>query len=599
MIIDKLMTKDLRPKKNKWLLFIVLFAASLLRLWNLGGNPPHLTPDEAALGYNAYSILETGKDEHGVFMPIVFESFGDWKPGLYIYATVPFVAVLGLTEFAVRLPSALAGVIAVWLLYKIVEIFRLTSSAQDDKKMINNNWSLEILSSSLLAINPWHIQFSRGAWEVNLALTLTLLGVYFFLNVIEALRSTPAFTKVMAGKQNDNKFIYKFLILSLFFFALTLLIYQGAKLSTTLVFIAVLITYWKDLKNNYRRLTRPVLVGAMLGLFITSPIIASLIGGRTGRLEVFSVFSYPRSIEHVQSILDEGREIKESASYFLFHSESLNFARSLLIRWFNHFSGRFLFFEGDWQNLRHTSPNQGALLMSDLILLSVGILYLLKTKDSRFKIFILVWLVLSPLPAVLSRDSVHAVRALNMVIPLTIISSHGVVYLFSIIKRLSFKMLQVASFISVLLLFLGSLFYFLDSYFIHQPIHDANEWFYGYREAVDEIAPIQNNYDHIYFVQSYAQPYIYFLFYEKYPPEKYQRQSQIAYESVIDVGLVKKLDNIEFIGFSWPAPARKGDLVIGSPIDIPDFFANDGFKMIKEIRQPNGNPAFRIVEKII
>ena len=90
-------------KINQWLtknqltlLIGIIILAALLRLWHLDMNPPHLTPDEASLGYNAYSILKTGKDEYGTFMPIIFKSFGDYKPGLYVYAAVPFVAVFGI-----------------------------------------------------------------------------------------------------------------------------------------------------------------------------------------------------------------------------------------------------------------------------------------------------------------------------------------------------------------------------------------------------------------------------------------------------------------------------------------------------------------------
>jgi len=94
---------------SKYLLVLILFIAALLRLGNLGGNPPGLTPDEAALGYNAYSILKTGRDEYGQILPVVFKSFGDYKPELYVYLTVPSVAIFGLTEFAVRFPSALSN----------------------------------------------------------------------------------------------------------------------------------------------------------------------------------------------------------------------------------------------------------------------------------------------------------------------------------------------------------------------------------------------------------------------------------------------------------------------------------------------------------
>jgi hypothetical protein len=40
-----------------------------------------LTWDEASLGYNAWSIALTGRDEHAKFLPYdAFAAFGDYKP---------------------------------------------------------------------------------------------------------------------------------------------------------------------------------------------------------------------------------------------------------------------------------------------------------------------------------------------------------------------------------------------------------------------------------------------------------------------------------------------------------------------------------------
>ncbi|KKQ97141.1 MAG: hypothetical protein UT23_C0017G0002 [Candidatus Woesebacteria bacterium GW2011_GWA1_39_12] len=96
------------------ILLFILFLAAFLRLWKLGTIPPHLTSDEVALGYNAYSILKTGKDFWGESLPIVFKSFGDYTPGLYVYLAAPFIGVMGLNELSVRLPNAIFGVIIVY-----------------------------------------------------------------------------------------------------------------------------------------------------------------------------------------------------------------------------------------------------------------------------------------------------------------------------------------------------------------------------------------------------------------------------------------------------------------------------------------------------
>lgn len=39
--------------------------ALLLRIWALDQSPLGLDPGEASIGYNAYSVLRTGRDEYG------------------------------------------------------------------------------------------------------------------------------------------------------------------------------------------------------------------------------------------------------------------------------------------------------------------------------------------------------------------------------------------------------------------------------------------------------------------------------------------------------------------------------------------------------
>src|SRR5437016_4660362 len=114
--------------KKSWIvLLLIVLVASALRLWQIGHVPISPDWDEASLGYNAYAILHTGKDEYGKFMPVVLESFGDYKPALYTYLIIPFLLVFNLSIIAVRLPSVLFGiatVIAVFFLVK--DLFKRT-----------------------------------------------------------------------------------------------------------------------------------------------------------------------------------------------------------------------------------------------------------------------------------------------------------------------------------------------------------------------------------------------------------------------------------------------------------------------------------------
>ena len=89
---------------KKAFLIVIFLLAFTLRFWQLGQNPPSLDWDEASLGYNAYSLFKTGADEYGNKWPLAIRSFGDYKPPLYTYLTIPSVAIFGLNEFAIRFP---------------------------------------------------------------------------------------------------------------------------------------------------------------------------------------------------------------------------------------------------------------------------------------------------------------------------------------------------------------------------------------------------------------------------------------------------------------------------------------------------------------
>jgi len=297
-------------------------------------------------------------------------------------------------------------------------------------------------------------------------------------------------------------------------------------------------------------------------------------------------------------MLNEGREKIGDLNYFLFHSESVNFLRGILGRYFNHFSGRFLFFEGDWANPRHTAPYHGMLLLTDLGFIIFGVFSFLREKITKEKLFIILWLALAPLPAVLSRDQVHAVRSINMAIPLIVILAFG---LNEVITKFDKSKLKLLANIIILTIYSIGLIYFLDAYFIHVSKHQSNLWEYGYKQIVETVFPIQANYKTVKVQQSFAQPYIYFLFYEKYDPAKYQTQAELADSgNKGDVGNVLQLDNIKFVPIDWSINrGEKGTLFVADPIRIPIEDARDEkqFNLIKEIKYLNGRDvAFRIIE---
>ena len=155
------------------LLYLIIALSIFLRFWQLGQNPPSLTWDETAWGYNAYSLGIDGRDEFGRLLPIDYlESFGDFKPPVYAYLDVVPIKLFGLTEFSTRFPSAFFGVLTVLVTYFLT------------KRIFWNSKSKEmyaLLSALFLAISPWHIMLSRAAFEANVATFFIIAGIWLFL----------------------------------------------------------------------------------------------------------------------------------------------------------------------------------------------------------------------------------------------------------------------------------------------------------------------------------------------------------------------------------------------------------------------------------
>ena len=543
--------------KENWILILILIVAAFLRLFKLGSFPVSLTWDETALGYNAFSLLKTGRDEYGKLLPLVLKSFGDYKPALYSYLTIPSVLVFGLNEFAVRLPSALFGILSVFLVYRFsLLLFKDKTKA--------------LFISFALALMPWHINFSRGAWESNVALFFILLGIYCFIRLKEKI---------------------KFLYFSALSFGAAVLTYQGGKMMVPLVILGLLIFFFDSLK----KINKKHLLFSALFLFILSlPILSASFFGGGGRLKVMSLFSYHRPQEEIQEIVNQDGGDTFVAS--LFHSENLFYAQGILGRFFNHFSGRFLFFEGDWSSQRHGPPYMGMLYYLDILFLTLGSVYLIKNK-TRGSGFIWWWLVVSVLPSALTRDSIQAVRSLNMILPLSILIGLGLCEVYSWLrrrKRLAF--ILIGGF--VLLIYGYCFIYYLDMYYFHYPLKSSEYWQYGYKEAVEEVYKNQGEYSKIVFTQEYGQPYIFWLFYNQYDPSSYQRQALLTENPYGDVGAIEGFDNIEFRDVYWPNDrSLKNSLFIGTEEGLPLRDINpDEAVIIKEIIFKNGKIAFRIVE---
>jgi len=515
-------------KKHKLLILIVLIAA-VLRLWNLGNIPSHLRNDEAALGYNAYSVLNSGKDEHGGFFPILFRSFGDWKPGLYVYLTIPFVAILGLNEWSVRLPGAISGILSVYLLYLLV-------------KSLFNSQRVAQASAFSLAISPWHITFSRGAWEAQVTVALIIAGILFFIKAL-----------------NKNKW---YLFLSAGFFGASLLMSHSAKPATPIIFICLLLTYWRKISKIPFKI---ILLGSLLFILLSLPIIFSFFNDKNTR---------------VTSLLFTNK-------YQVLSMETLT--SDFLKNWTSHYNLPVLFIKGDG-NPQHSAADFGAFTPFEIVFLFLGLKSFIKMKDIDLetKLFILTLLILTPLASALTSEGVNFVRYLTFFMVINIILGLGL----SNFKRNLFWGIFILFYILSFLLF-------LDAYFIHN-LPKNSAWQNGYKEMVEFITSRQTSFPKVYVPQSGDQPYIFFLFYQKYSPEKFQAISDsvnIVNGSNSGMDYVSKLGNIEFVDFqNFTIPLNQSSLVVLPGNNSYKF--EDSLKNIHEIKDPIGFPIYKIGEYI-
>lgn len=213
----------------------IFVLAVLMRIPLLASVPNGFYHDEATTGYDAFSLLETQRDQYGDFLPLFAQSSGAYNEALYRYLTVPCIAIFGLNEFSVRLPAALAG------LFTVLALYHLTAALSGQR--------LALLAALLLAISPWHVLCSRFAGRVILLPLCFCVALYLFLRS----REEPRFLPWSAAA-----------------FALTLYTYSAARVFVPLFVLGLVFLYRRELLETWRRSA----VAAVLFLCVLVPLAA-------------------------------------------------------------------------------------------------------------------------------------------------------------------------------------------------------------------------------------------------------------------------------------------------------------------------------------
>lgn len=455
--------------KTSFHLFLIILLALFLRLFQLENLP--LFGDELDVGYHAFSLLKTAKSYTGQLLPTYINSLAESRAPLLMYTTVPFVGLFGLNTLGVRLAPILFGILNIYLLFSLL-------------KHLTKNSRLSLLSALVLALAPWHIHYSRAAFEVTLLLALLLGGTLSFLK--------------------NKKY------LSFFLFSLTFFTYNTSNIFTPILLAFLILNETKNLKKAFIAHFKP----ALLALFVTIPILLSIFSGKAShRFGMISIFSDPLTIHNIVYKRNTGLSPQKER---VFYNKPIFWTNEFLKNYSSSFSPQFLFSVGD-ANPRHSVPNFGQLAWITAPFLLIGAYQLLKSKQKLLKGLTFTWLLVSPIPSALTvGGGTHATRLFLMIPPLVILITYGLNHLLKTFGQ------KYRPHLLALILILSSAFWFYE-YTIHYPKEQSKLWHYGYQQIFQSLKPIEGDYDRVLINNTYQPALLPYLFWTKKDPSWFQK----------------------------------------------------------------------------
>lgn len=421
-----------------FLFSLVLLLASYLRFGGIASNPPGFYTDEASIGYNAYTILNTGRDEHGNFMPLFFKAFGEYKTPFAIYPVVLTESIFGTNEVAVRFAQGFFGIVLVTVIFFLAKEFW-------------GKWA-GLICASVIAISPWAVHLSRFNIEShNAFLAMIVLGTLFF-------------AKFLKSKKK------KYSVLSSIFFGLSFYTYFATRIFTPLYLILLLFLFRKELSAHREKLILPVLIFGI----IVAPFVLHMASGKGfARYNQVSINGSGQTV---------GQALKKSILLYIYH-----------------FDPRFVFLLGDSDfpgqlSIRHSVTGMGLMYRWQLPFFILGFLILLFSKKPERKI-LLGMLALFPLGSVAS-DAItpQATRSVIGAVAYIMLIGLG---LYKALRFLKSPTLRLG--LGVLVLVLGGFylnrFIGLSDAYVNRA-YGYNGFQYGAKQIVEYFLENQSKYDY-------------------------------------------------------------------------------------------------------
>lgn len=520
----------------KYVIPVLIFVlAVFLRFYNLASIPNGLQQDETSIGYNAYSVALTGKDEYGIKTPLYFKAFGEYKlPGI-IYGSVIPIKIFGLTPFGVRFFSALTGALTIPVIYWFI----LNLFHKDSKNVKEAPTTLASIGALFLALNPWHIHFSRGAFEVTPALFFLTLGATLFL----------------WGVQKEKTFYAVLGILSLMISVYTY--------NITRVLAPVLLVYLiasNAGKFTFKKFFLPVFITSVVALlpFIFSISSSGGLNAARGTL-IFSSAVVQAGLLEFRSYVISLPPIFTKLFFNMWFLTLWQYIQNLA----KYVSVEFFFLSGPTHG-NHGIGNNGLFYLFDLPLIIAGIVYLYRIKIRQAKLLI-TWIIATMAIASLTREVPQATRSFFLIVPLVILSSCGFVWFARKTRELK-RALRLATIGGFFFSVVFMLSWYFTSYYVRFPVAYAKSWRSEDKSVSEFISSHKDEYDRILIDSGSGFMYTSYLFYSGFPPDLFQSTVIRSPDDNEGFSRVLSFGNVQIRDIDWAADfAKPRTLIITTP----------------------------------
>lgn len=528
------------PRRWFWSLFIcITFTAFLLRIWQLGHLPVSLYWDEAAMFVDVKSVLATGTDMHGrPWYQLIYPSYGDYKLPVYIWLATASSALFGLSEFSLRLPSAVTGVLTVVLAGLIArELLSKTVRTQYSERALD---TLQLFTMGVLTLTPWSLLFSRTAFEGHVGQMFLATSLYFVIKGLGGKKSWlfwlgPIFGALATYSYFSVRFVWVVIYIGLASLFLWQRYGAGKRLSQ-----------WRSVLNAARFSLLKIILGLLLFGLLLIPLLRSPLAkdADTFRLGTASVLNNPELVH--QS--NESRLLAGNTRIDrLFYNRPVLLIKELAKNYSDNMSPAFLFISGD-PNLRHGTGQTGLflLVLAPAFLLGGAVLF---KRHTLLGAFLGLWWVVALLPASVPENTPHALRSLNALVPLTIVIGFGLTWMW---YKAPFIVARAVIIIAVLFSFAQFWWFYSTVY----PSLSADDWQSGYAVLAKHITNETDKGKEVYVVPFDDRFYLWYMGYGPFTGSEFQAWKSDNYKFA--GATLPSMKGVEFIA---PDNARLSQLV--------------------------------------